>query len=91
MTALVERVRLARALGGAKAFSAVPAEESEPGETTRSRAEVATFIRRAADTIHHSTGTCRRGRDAMSVVDAALKVPGIDGLRAADASIIRAW
>jgi choline dehydrogenase len=33
-------------------------------------------------------GTCKMGDDEMSVVDAALRVRGIDGLRVADGSIM---
>ncbi|TAN52325.1 MAG: GMC family oxidoreductase, partial [Betaproteobacteria bacterium] len=33
-------------------------------------------------------GTCRMGNDAMAVVDAGLRVRGIERLRVADASIM---
>jgi choline dehydrogenase-like flavoprotein len=47
-------------------------------------------LRRSADTEYHPCGTCRMGpaSDPMAVVDAALRVHGIDGLRVADASIM---
>jgi choline dehydrogenase len=45
-------------------------------------------FRRRAATVYHPVGTCRMGRDAdESVVDAALRVHGIDNLRVVDASI----
>ena len=46
------------------------------------------FIRDAAITYHHQTCTAKMGRDSMSVVDAELKVYGIDNLRIADGSIM---
>lgn len=46
------------------------------------------FIRAAAVTVFHSTGTARMGRDGTSVVDGHLKVHGMDRLRIADASIM---
>jgi choline dehydrogenase len=46
------------------------------------------FIRDAAITYHHQTCTAKMGRDSMSVVDAKLKVYGIDNLRIADGSIM---
>jgi choline dehydrogenase len=46
------------------------------------------FIRDAAMSYAHQTSTAKMGRDAMSVVDAKLKVYGIDNLRIADASIM---
>jgi len=46
------------------------------------------FVRENAWTVFHQCGTCRMGDDAKeSVVDAKLKVHGLDGLRVADASI----
>jgi choline dehydrogenase len=47
-----------------------------------------TYARNAAVTYWHQCGTAKMGRDAMSVVDAQLKVYGIAGLRIADASIM---
>ena len=46
------------------------------------------FIRDAAITYHHQTCTAKMGRDSMSVVDAKLKVNGIENLRIADGSIM---
>ena len=45
-------------------------------------------MQRAADTIYHPAGTCRMGTDTRSVVDARLRVRGVEGLRIADASIM---
>jgi len=37
--------------------------------------------------MQHPAGTCRMGIDGEAVVDAALKVRGLDRLRIADASV----
>jgi choline dehydrogenase-like flavoprotein len=50
--------------------------------------EIREVIRNRADTIYHPSGTCRMGGDAMAVVDAALRVHGLQGLRVVDASVM---
>jgi choline dehydrogenase-like flavoprotein len=51
-------------------------------------AQIEAFIRSRADTIYHPVGSCRMGRGAMDVVDARLRVHGVEGLRVIDASIM---
>lgn len=46
------------------------------------------IIRQRAETIYHPVGTCRMGTDADAVVDAELRVHGLQGLRVVDASIM---
>ncbi|MEZ2297791.1 GMC family oxidoreductase [Variovorax sp. RCC_210] len=50
--------------------------------------ELERHIRARADTIYHPVGTCRMGTDAMSVVDAQLRVHGVENLRVVDASVM---
>jgi len=53
-------------------------------------AAIAEDIRRRADTQYHPVGTCKMGPadDPLSVVDAQLRVHGIEGLRVVDASVM---
>lgn len=46
------------------------------------------FIRREATTFWHVSGTCKMGIDRAAVVDPALRLHGLDGLRVVDASVM---
>lgn len=86
--ALVAGAKLIRALVARTSYEKLRAEEVEPGSATTTDAELAAFVRRAAETIYHPAGTCKMGVDHTSVVDPSLRVRGVEGLRVADASIM---
>jgi choline dehydrogenase len=88
MATLEKGVKAARTLLAAKAFDPYRGEELFPGQQVQSDEEIRDFIRRKAGTIYHPVGTCKMGIDAMAVVDARLKVHGMQGLRVVDASIM---
>jgi choline dehydrogenase len=79
-------VELCRTLGNAAAFRSLVRREALPGDLRG--ADLEDFVRDAAVTYWHQSCTAKMGRDALSVVDGALKVYGIDALRVADASIL---
>ena len=86
--ALLAGVALTRALGETEPLRELWSEELLPGPGLRTRAQLESFVRETADTIFHPAGTCRMGNDADAVVDASLRVRGVEGLRVADASIM---
>jgi choline dehydrogenase-like flavoprotein len=45
-------------------------------------------MRANCSTVYHPCGTNRMGTDAMAVVDPALRVRGMEGLRVIDASVM---
>lgn len=71
----------------APAFAAFPGPYLYEGPDCSDEALIAD-IRARSDTIYHPVGTCRMGTDDRSVLDPALRVRGIEGLRVADASIM---
>jgi choline dehydrogenase len=85
---LIESVKISRELLAQPAFAAFRAGEMFPGEGVQGDAAIEAFCRAKAETIYHPIGTCRMGSDAEAVVDAALRVRGIEGLRVVDASVM---
>jgi len=53
-------------------------------------AQIAKYLRKHSDTEYHPVGTCKMGPDTdpMAVVDASLRVHGLQGLRVVDASVM---
>jgi len=76
----------AREIGGATALCSFVRREIAPGRLDR--AELEQFIRNGLVTFWHQCGTAKMGRDRMSVVDATLRVYGVERLRVADASVL---
>src|SRR6202008_1416816 len=62
--------------------------EFQPGSAVESDQALLDYARRRGGTVYHPTSTCKMGNDPMAVVDAELRVHGIEGLRVADASIM---
>ena len=62
--------------------------EHAASAAAQSDAQIEAFIRERADTIYHPVGSCRMGPGADDVVDAELRVHGLQGLRVVDASIM---
>lgn len=83
-----DAIRLTRRIVQSSALQGFAPEEYLPGVDLQSDDQLRDAARRIGTTIFHPVGTCRMGADALAVVDARLKVHGIDGLRVADASIM---
>ena len=64
--------------------------EADIGPADGSGAALTDWIRANARPLGHASGTCRMGRadDPDAVVDARLKVHGVQGLRIVDASVM---
>ena len=87
---MIDGMKMARAIVGQGPMDAYRGPELSPGPACESDADWLAFARQNGQTIYHTAGTCRMGADAGAVVDPALKVNGIPGLRVADASIMPA-
>jgi choline dehydrogenase-like flavoprotein len=86
---LVRGFKVMREVLEQPALGALGGRELATSAGVRTDAEIEAFLRAHADTIYHPVGSCRMGPDPRrDVVDAALRVHGVDGLRVVDASVM---
>jgi choline dehydrogenase len=81
-------LRLARKIAASAPLADLIVEETDPGAGCTDESELLDYIRHTGITVYHPVGTCRMGSDAGAVVDAQLRVHGLQGLRIADASVM---
>ena len=79
LATLVHGVELARRVAAMPALAPFAGAELVPGDVP-----IEDAIREKATTLYHPVGTCRMG----TVVDADLRVRGLEGLRVVDASVV---
>ncbi len=80
--------RLLRQIARTRPLADIITEEIIPGVGVDGDEALLEDFRKRADTVYHPTSTCIMGPDAAnSVVDARLRVHGVQGLRVIDASI----
>ena len=85
---VVAGMKIGRAIIGNGAIGRYVAFEMNPGPQYQTDDELLEFARMNGQTTYHVIGTCKMGQDPMAVVDDALCVHGIAGLRVVDASIM---
>lgn len=88
MQRMVRGVRRMREILNQPALAALGGRELDYSAQALSDTEIEQFIRNYADTIYHPVGSCRMGPGAQDVVDAQLRVHGVQGLRVVDASVM---
>lgn len=80
-------VKFLRRLAAQPALARLIDEELRPGPDVTTDAALIEDFRRRSGTVYHPSCTCRMGGDAaQSVLDPALRVRGVEGLRVIDAS-----
>ncbi len=84
----VEGVKISREVMNQSALKRYVRQEHFPGSAVRTQAEFEDYARRYGRTSYHPVGTCRMGGDAGSVVDPALRVRAVEGLRVCDSSVM---
>jgi choline dehydrogenase len=86
----IDAIRMTRKIMAQPAMAKFEAEEMVPGAKAQTDEEILAYARQTVITVFHQSGTCKMGttNDRNAVVDARLKVYGIEGLRVIDASIM---
>lgn len=85
---LIEGAKAIRRICATDPLRGYVVDESLPGPRVESNQEWEKFIRTICYGSGHSVGTCKMGSDDDSVVDPALRVNGVSGLRVVDASVM---
>jgi choline dehydrogenase len=88
--AMVAGLRALRRILAAPALSPFVEAEHDPGPACATDDDLLAFARRKGSTVYHPTSTCRMGGDSTAVVDARLRVRGVERLRVVDASVMPA-
>jgi choline dehydrogenase len=89
MSVLLAGIDLGREIINTRAFDDMRGKELIPGpEIGTDKTKLRKYIKDTCITDWHPSGTCKMGLDAKAVVDARLRVYGLDGLRVVDASIM---
>lgn len=83
-------IRLTRRIAASAALARYQPHEILPGLAFQTEEQLREAAGNVGTTIFHPVGTCRMGRadDPDAVVDARLRVRGVEGLRVVDASIM---
>ena len=88
MERLLRGFKLMRHILSQAALAPLHGKELVASARARTDVEIEHYIRDHADTIYHPVGSCRMGNGPLDVVNAQLRVRGIDALRVVDASIM---
>ncbi|KAF2500609.1 glucose-methanol-choline oxidoreductase-like protein [Lophium mytilinum] len=87
---IVAGLRAAREVANQEPFKHWLKREVAPGPKLQTDEELSEYGRRVAHTVYHPAGTTKMGdvqKDPLAVVDAQLKVKGLEGVRIADAGV----
>jgi len=85
---IVDGLKLGRGLLASSHIRNYIESEYVPGPNIATDEQLLTYARENGGTVFHPTSTCKMGSDTMAIVDAELRVRGIDGLRVVDASVM---
>src|SRR4051812_1892068 len=88
LEAMLRALELIREIASREPLAGLLEEELNPGPGLRGADELTAWLRATCEHEYHPACTCRIGPPESGVVDAELRVHGVEGLRVADASVM---
>ncbi len=85
---MIGAVRVVREYISQKPLADLVGEETSPGLEYQSDDQILEAYDRFGTCAYHAVGSCRMGKDPLSVVDPELRVRGVEALRVMDTSIM---
>ena len=82
----IDALKITQEVGHARSMRKFVSSEHFPGPLCKTRKDYEDVARGAARSSYHPVGTCKMGTDDLAVVDLAMRVHGIEGLRVCDSS-----
>ncbi|MBU0557175.1 MAG: GMC family oxidoreductase N-terminal domain-containing protein [Alphaproteobacteria bacterium] len=88
MQTMIRGIREARRIYRTAPQAALTGTELMPGDQVQSDDEMEDWVRQVVEIGQHAVGSCTMGTGPDAVVDPALRVKGVTGLRVIDASVM---
>lgn len=85
---LIKGIKITREILNAPAFADCRQASDDQLLRDPTDEQLKEFLRQEVQHIYHPVGTCKMGKDKMSVVDPQLRVHGLQGIRVIDASVM---
>jgi choline dehydrogenase-like flavoprotein len=85
--AMLRALEMVREIASRSPLDDLLGEELNPSADIRTREQLTDWLRATCEHEYHPSCTCRIGSPEEGVVDAELRVHGVEGLRVADASV----
>jgi choline dehydrogenase-like flavoprotein len=82
----IDALKITQEVGQTRSMRKFVTAEHFPGPACKTRKDYEEAARGNARTSFHPVGTCKMGVDRMAVVDLAMRVHGLEGLRVCDSS-----
>lgn len=85
---MVQMIKIGRSIYKTKTMAQLGAAEIGPGDSISTDEDLRQWVKSNVGSYYHFVGSCKMGRDNLSVVDPHLCVHGIEHLRVVDASVM---